>query len=375
MHQASSAGTTKLRYDPDFRRYFAARALSLSGTVVTIIALPVLVYRISGSAALTATVAALEAVPYLLLVAFGVPAVAVFFDGANFGALPVLVGTDRIAEANFIVWSFATGVEIVLPSVVGLSLAVTHPATLLGFDALSFIASVALLRMIARPLQDPARPLQRGLGSVLADIGVGLRFLTDHAGVRTMTIVGAIQSMAGGGFVALMVVWFDRVLDIGTQGWRFGLTWSSWSVGALAATLLLPRLLRRTSPARITLAALPVSAVLGVLTALAPNWQWAALGLLSWSGAYMLVVVNSISYRQQVTPEPLLGRVNTAGRMLAWGAGWTGGAALAGLVASAVGVRHAMVLMTTVNLVGVVVAWTSPLRTATASDLPTSESS
>jgi len=232
VHQASSAGTTKLRYDPDFRRYFAARALSLSGTVVTVIALPVLVYRISGSAALTATVAALEAVPYLLLVAFGVPAVAVFFDGANFGALPVLVGTDRIAEANFIVWSFATGVEIVLPSVVGLSLAVTHPATLLGFDALSFIASVALLRMIARPLQDPARPLQRGLGSVLADIGVGLRFLTDHAGVRTMTIVGAIQSMAGGGFVALMVVWFDRVLDIGTQGWRFGLTWSSWSVGA-----------------------------------------------------------------------------------------------------------------------------------------------
>jgi len=143
-----------------------------------------------------------------------------------------------------------------------------------------------------------------------------------------MTIVGAIQSMAGGGFVALMVVWFDRVLDIGTQGWRFGLTWSSWSVGALAATLLLPRLL-----------------------------------------------LADLAGSDHAGRPPGLGRVNTAGRMLAWGAGWTGGAALAGLVASAVGVRHAMVLMTTVNLVGVVVAWTSPLRTATASDLPTSESS
>jgi hypothetical protein len=33
-----------------------------------------------------------------------------------------------------------------------------------------------------------------------------------------MTIVGALQCVAGGGFVALMVVWCDRVLDIGTEG-------------------------------------------------------------------------------------------------------------------------------------------------------------
>jgi len=368
VHQASSAGTTKLRYDPDFRRYFAVRNRGHD-------------HRPSGSGLPHQWLRRADryrggsgAVPYLLLVAFGVPAVAVFFDGANFGALPVLVGTDRIAEANFIVWSFATGVEIVLPSVVGLSLAVTHPATLLGFDALSFIASVALLRMIARPLQDPARPLQRGLGSVLADIR-GPAFPDrpcrgtddDHRGRHPVHGGWRLRRVDGG------------VVRPGSRHRDAGLALRPDLVvlerGRLAATLLLPRLLRRTSPARITLAALPVSAVLGVLTALAPNWQWAALGLLSWSGAYMLVVVNSISYRQQVTPEPLLGRVNTAGRMLAWGAGWTGGAALAGLVASAVGVRHAMVLMTTVNLVGVVVAWTSPLRTATASDLPTSESS
>jgi hypothetical protein len=76
----------------------------------------------------------------------------------------------------------------------------------------------------------------------------------------------------------------------------------------------------------------------------------------------MMVVVNSVSYRQQVTPEHLLGRVNTVGRMLAWGLGWTAGAATAGALASVIGLRSALHILTGVGLLAVVVAWTSPLR-------------
>lgn len=401
-----------LRADPDFRRYFLARLLSQAGSIVTLIALPVLVYRVSGSASLTATVVMLEAAPYvcfglfagaladrldrrrlmivadladavlmgsvpvaylldlltvphLLVVAFGVPAIAVFFDGANFGALPVLVGTDRIAKANAAVWSAATVAEIVLPSLIGISLAVVHPSGLLALDALSFAASAAVVRMIARPLQDTTRERTRPTArSVLADIKVGLTFLIRHPGVRTMTLTNALQSVVGGGFVSLMVVWFDRVLDIGTEGWRFGLVWSSWSVGALAATLTLPRLLDRLTPAQVTLGALPIAAGIGIATSFATAWPLAALGLLMWSGAYTMVVVNSISYRQQVTPEHLLSRVNTAGRMVAWGMGYTTGAAAAGALSAVVGVQQTLHIVTTVGLLAVVVAWTSPLRPA-----------
>ena len=56
----------RLRDDPDFRRYWLARALSITGSMVTAIALPVLVYRLSGSTVLTALVTALESAPYLL---------------------------------------------------------------------------------------------------------------------------------------------------------------------------------------------------------------------------------------------------------------------------------------------------------------------
>jgi hypothetical protein len=406
----SGSKRRRLRDDADFRRYWWSRVLSLVGTLINYVALPVLVYRLSGSALVTAMVAALEALPYLLfgllagvasdrldrkavmvgadlvnaavvatvplawwlgwltvphvlVVAFVVPAVAVFFDGANFGALPVLVGRARIAEANAAVWGAQTLVEIVIPSLVGVGLAIMSPASMLVVDSLSYLLSAFFIVRIGRELHDPSRARAAlSVRNVLAEIGEGLRFLVDHAGVRTMTAIGTIQCIAGGGFVSLIVVWCDRVLGIGTEGLRFGLVYAGWSVGALAASACLPRLLRRAPAAQIALMALPASAVLGLGAALAPSWQLATAGLLMWSGAYMLVVVNTISYRQEVTPEALMGRVNTAARMLSWGVGWTAGAVLGGALGHVIGIRPALVVMTSIGFVAVAVAWTSPLR-------------
>lgn len=413
----------RLRDDADFRRYWLSRLLSLTGTLVTLIALPVLVYRLSGSPLLTALVSACEAIaylvfglfagalsdrwnrkrvmvwadlvnaavmltvpvahlldvltiPHLMVVAFVSPAIATFFDGANFGALPVLVGRHRIAEANARVWGAQTVAEIVVPSAVGVGLAVLHPATMLAVDAVSYLVSAWLILRIGRVLHDAEReraPLT--VRNLFADIREGLAFLVAHPGVRTMTVVGALQCVAGGGFVALMVAWCDRVLDIGTEGLRFGLVYGGWSVGALIASVSLPRLLRRTGAARICLLALPASAALGVVAASMTQWPFAVAALFAWSCAYTLVVVNSISYRQEVTPEPLMSRVNTAGRMLAWGLGWTVGAAAGGALGSIVGLRPAMITMACVSIVAAVVAWTSPLRRlVTSSDDSTAPS-
>lgn len=396
--------------DRQFLRYVGARGMSVLGTITTLIALPVLVYRLTGSASTTALVAALEAAPYLvfgllagalgdrwdrrtvmvtvdllaalllvsvpvahwldvltvphlLAIAFLAPSLAVFFDGAVFGALPTLVGRDRIGQANSYVWTVQGSAEVVVPALVGLSLAVLHPATLLAFDAATYVVSAVLIRGITRPMQDPDRvrgPLT--VRQVGADIGEGLRYLLRHAGIRTMTLVGFTQCVAGGGFVSLMVVWADRQLGVGTEGLRFGIVYGAWAVGSIAASVSLPRLLRgRATPARITLVALPVSALVGVVTPVWQTWWVGALSLLVWSVFYTMVVINSISYRQQVTPEPLLGRVNTAGRMLSWGVGWTGGAFLAGVLSGLVGVQATLFAVTAFSFVGVVVAWTSPL--------------
>lgn len=310
-------------------------------------------------------------VPHVLVAALLVQAFFTFFDGANFGALPVLVGRERVGAANAAIWGFGGVLDLLVPAGVGLALAVVHPADLLALDALSYVASAFAVRAIRRPLSEPregAAALR--LSVVRADVAEGVRFLWRHPGVRSMSLIGMLQSLAGGGFMGLVVVWCDRVLGIGTSGWRFGLLFSVWGIGGILASVALPRMLRRASPARLTLAAIPVSAAAGVLVALSERWYLATAAMVAWGVAYQLVIIASITYRQQVTPERLLSRVNTAGRMLSWGVGWTLGSLAAGALAEQVGIQRAMLALVACGAVAALFAWLSPLRHLAAEPVP-----
>lgn len=403
--------TGRLRDDSDFRRFLAARLISLTGTTVTFVAFPVVVYELSGSPLLTALVAAFEALPYLLFglvagaladrvdrkrvmvatdltqaavlatiplahwfgvltvphmlaAAFVVPALFVFFDAADFGAVPTLVGRSRIAEANSVIWSTGTLVETAMPMLAGTLLALVDGASLIAIDVLSYLASAVLIRAIVRPLSDPMRQRAVRLSrhAVVTEIREGLGFLWGHLPVRSMTAVGALQAVAGGAFVGQLVPWADRELDIRQGDWQLGLVFASWGVGALVVSLALPRLLRRVPAARVTLWLLPVSAALNVATALAGGWLTATLLMVVWGAAYMGVVINSITYRQQVTPEPLMSRVNTTGRMLSFGLGWPVGSVLGGAVGEVGGPQAGILAGAAVLAVAVAVGWASPLR-------------
>ena len=400
-----------LRRHRDFRRYWIAREVSIAGTLVTAVALPVLVYRLSGSPSLTALITVVEGLPYLMLGLFSgalsdrldrrrvmvvadvvaalviasVPlawwlgaltpwhalaagflsqAAFVFFDGAAFGALPAIVGRDRIGEANSAVWGVGSLLDLGIPMLAGLLLAFVHPAWLLGVDALSFALSAACVAGIRTRLSEqrtgrpPLRPRV-----LVTEVAEGLRFLWQHRGVRSQTVVGFLLSLSGAGFMSLSVPYADQLLGVGTSGWRFGLVFAAWGVGGILVAVLTPRLLRILTPNRLALLWLPVAGVSGVVVAMTSTWQVAVAVMVVWGVSYQGVVLNSMTYRQQVTPEPLLGRVNTAGRMLSFGVGWTGGALGASALAGLVGLREALVAVVSVGLVATVYGWLSPLRT------------
>lgn len=74
------------------------------------------------------------------------------------------------------------------------------------------------------------------------------------------------------------------------------------------------------------------------------------------------MVLNGITYRQQVCPAELQSRVNTTARMLAWGVGQPVGAALAGTVSVAAGdPRAGLAAGAVVLFSGVVLAWAAPV--------------
>jgi sorbitol-specific phosphotransferase system component IIBC len=99
-----------------------------------------------------------------------------------------------------------------------------------------------------------------------------------------------------------------------------------------------------------------------VLTTISGQWVVGSVAMAAWGVAYMGVVLNTVNYRQQVTPEPLMSRVNTTGRMLSFGVGWPLGSILGGVVAEAAGPRAGMLAGTAVLVLGCGYAWLSPLR-------------
>ena len=151
-----------------------------------------------------------------------------------------------------------------------------------------------------------------------------------------------------------------------TSEWRFGMVFSEWGVGGILAAAITPRLLRRHTTGWVTLAFLPVSAIAGITVTLARHWLLATALMIVWGIAYQVVIINSISYRQQVTPEHLLSRVNTAGRMLSFGVGWTGGALVAGALARVLDVGEVMLAMVCAGVVAAAYAWMSGVRTVAA---------
>ncbi|GAA0211399.1 MFS transporter [Saccharothrix mutabilis subsp. mutabilis] len=388
----------------DFRRYLAARLLSVAGSLVSVVALPVLVYQLTGSAGWTSAVAAAEALPYLVfgllagaladrvdrrvlmvsldlvvagalatiplawwagvLTAGHVVAVAVvaqtafvFFDAANFGALPALVGKDKLTAAYAKLYGRTTVAELVVPPLAGLLVAVVAPASLVAVNALTAVGSALLVRAVQSALSTP-----RTDGATLVrDIGSGLRFVWGNPIVRTLTLVGATHSAAAGAWVAVMVPWADQVLHVRPSGdVRLAALFSCWGVGALVASRLLPKLTERWGGARLALSGLPASLVCAAGALLSTHWVAAMVAAVAWGAAHSTVVINAITYRQQVCPPDMQSRVNTTARMIAWGLGQPAGAALAGVVAVAAGPRAGLGAGVALMAVGVALAWVTP---------------
>ncbi|TMM40531.1 MAG: hypothetical protein E6F99_03255 [Actinobacteria bacterium] len=86
-----------------------------------------------------------------------------------------------------------------------------------------------------------------------------------------------------------------------------------------------------------------------------------SLEFLAWGG-YATVAANNIIFRQSRTPEPLLSRVNTSGRILASGAGTSLGALIGGAVADAAGVGWAIATGAGFAALSALIGWLSPLR-------------
>ncbi|GAA3086584.1 MFS transporter [Streptosporangium carneum] len=372
------------------RRYLAARVISWAGSSITLVALPVLLYQRTGNAALTGLLTALEAAPYLLLglpagaladrwdrrrtltltsvisalavasvplasatgllttphlfaVAAATSASFVFFDAAAFGALPALVGRDRIAQATSALMTCSTLIALVGPALAGVVVAAVGAPRAMSADALSYAAAALLLARLALPPSSP-QPRRR----LRAEILDGIRHIRAHPVVGPLTFLGVGNSLSEGAVLGLLVVVAVEQFGLRSTDPAIGLLFASTAVGALLAGLAVPRLRRRFTTPSISLTALAAVGLLLIVWAFTGRLVPGLFVLAAWQAANTLVSVNGIVERQEQTPDHLQGRVNTTARMIAWG-GQPAGAALAGALAELTTPRTA--LLTTAGVV------------------------
>jgi MFS family permease len=388
---------------------WTAHAVTTAGSWVTYVVLPLLAYQLTGSAAQTSIVAALEVVPYLLFglvagaiadrgrrraimvaaelgsgavlatiplagalgvltvphvyaAAFAASSLYVWFDAAHSGALPALVGRDRIVPAQSAIWSTATALGIAGPAVGGVLAATLGAANAILVDAVSYALAAALILRIrgsfGATAPDSEEPVVR---RTLRDVREGLAYLWRQRTIRALTLLGFGVSFSGGAVTGLLVVYAVEGLGLDEDGAAIGVLFAAGAAGAFLGTLVLPKLTRRVAAGRITLLTLLVDVMLLGAIALAPTLPAALVAYAGWSAAHMVVVLNGITYRQRVTPDRLQGRVNVTARMIAWG-GAPFGAAVGGLVAEATSVRSALVVMAVGVGASAAAAWFTPLR-------------
>ena len=391
-------------FDRDFSRWYLARSISIAGTAASAVALPLLVYRTSASPALTAAVVGLEALPYLLfglfagaaadrlrrkrmmitadiccalllttvpvaalfdalaawqvlVVAFGVGCGFCWFDAAAWGAFVRLVGRSRVTRANSVIWTTEIVLEIAAPAAAGLLAALADPSLVLAADAATYLASAALLVGIRTPLDTgPTAPRR-----LSAEIVEGLRYLWRTPVLRTLTAAGFGLNVAVGGVLGLLVVHADQALGLSPEDKRLGLLYAAGAVGSLVAAVILPRVSRWAGQGMVSLGGLGLF-VVAVVGLAGTSTFTLALGVWwIWSVARLAVNANGITVRQLLTPDELQGRVNTTGRMLAWG-GTPFGALLGGLSADAYGVRVAYLLLAVPAVLSVALVYASPVR-------------
>jgi predicted MFS family arabinose efflux permease len=279
-------------------------------------------------------------VPLLVAAALLAGAAGVFANVAFNAFLPHLVAAADLMEGNARLQTSASIAMVVGPGLGGLLAQAAGAVSGILVDALTFLVSAACL-LALRSDPEP-RPSAGDRPGILRQIAEGIGFIVRGRLLQAMLVVAAISNFAMLGITALRVVFLVRAEGIapGTAGLAIG----AGSLGAILGAALAARASRRFGSARTYLVANLAGAPFVLLLPLGGHgWRLAlfAAGSFAASGGAALSNVMTMTFRGTYVPAHLLGRVTAASRIFVFGT-IPFGAATAGLLASALGIRPAM---------------------------------
>lgn len=272
----------------------------------------------------------------LYVAAAGTGIAEVFYDTASQSILPTILPRQSLDRANGRLFAVELGAqEFAGPPIAGVLVGIGLAISLFTSAGLWIVAIAALSFVRGR-----FRPERTGPSTSLRkDIREGLSFVYRQPVLRALALMVGMMNLASSAVFAVIVLFAvgpESTLRL-TEA-QFGILFATIAAGGVFGGLLAESIQTKVRRSRI----LTMSVLTTIVYLSAPAWianAW-MLGLLYLIGGLstMLWNVITVSFRQRITPDHLLGRMNSAYRLLAWGTRPLG-AAIGGLIGEVIGVR------------------------------------
>ena len=290
----------------------------------------------------------LATLPMLYAVAVLLGVAETLFDTSAQSLLPAVVDREDLTRAN----SRLFAVELVANTFVGPPLggllAAAGLAVALGLPAAAYLVGAGCLALLVGSFR-AAGAGPAGSTRLRDDIAEGTRFVWHHPVLRPLAIMLGIQNMAYSAAFSVFVLFAVAPGPMGLSKAGYGVLTATLGVGSLLGSWLAVPVERRLGRVNT----LVLSIVLNALTLAVPvvttlpvpigaSMVASGAGIVLWN-------VITVSLRQRITPDRLLGRMNASYRLVGWGT-MPLGAALGGVLAEALGLRGAFLVAALLTL-------------------------
>jgi MFS family permease len=258
------------------------------------------------------------------------------YDTCAQSMLPQVVPRDRLPRANGrLIAAELTANEFVGPPLGGLLVAAGIAAAFATPAAL-WAAAVGALLLLRGSF---AVPRTEKPTTLRADVAEGLRYLWHHRLLRNLAAMTGLFNFATNATFAVFVLHAvgPRSAMRLTEA-AYGVLFATMAAGNLIGALLADPIIRRLGRSRsLLLGILGGVGTVGIL-ALTTNPLVIAAAFVIGGLTNALWNVVAVSLRQRITPDRILGRINSSYRLVAWGTRPLGAAA-GGLLGELLGLR------------------------------------
>jgi MFS family permease len=237
-------------------------------------------------------------------------------DNANQTILPNIVRPDQLERANGRIWSVEGVTNTFAGPPLGSLLLLVAFSLPFFVDAGTFFVAAAMVFLIPgsfRAGRDRSKPRQ----TFKHELGEGVRWLMGHSLLRPMAIILGLMNGALMISMATFVLFAQEVMGVGPL--LFTVIGFGGAIGGLIGGNVAPAISRRLGSGTSLAVAMGGLAVTPLLVGVVAWWP-AVLVLFGFEAFFgILWNVITVSLRQTIIPEGLLGRVNSVYRFFAWG--------------------------------------------------------